>query len=153
MAMKTLLAGTLLTVLALSSLAGREGAEPVTYLPAAEVSAAFAVGKPVVETQEYKVHASRREAAGMVEVHQRDTDIIYVLEGSSTFVTGGTMQGGKSVAPNEIRGSAIDGGETRTLSPGDVVIVPHGTPHWFREIRGPLLYYVVKVPAPAGRAS
>jgi quercetin dioxygenase-like cupin family protein len=134
------------------ALPARDAEEPVTYLSATEVSAAFAVGRPMVETQNYKVHASRRESPGMVEVHQRDTDIIYVLEGSATFVTGGTMKDGESIAPEEIRGTTIDGGETRTLSRGDVVIVPHGIPHWFREIRGPLLYYVVKVPA-AGRTS
>ena len=150
--MRNLWTGALLGALALSALPAREAVEPVTYLPATEVSAAFAVGKPMVETQAYKVHASRRESAGMVEVHQRDTDIIYVLEGSATFVTGGTMKDGKTVAPEEIRGATIDGGETRTLSRGDLVIVPNGTPHWFREIRGPFLYYVVKVPA-AGRVS
>ena len=150
--MKTLFAAALLVGLAPSVAPSLEAGEPVTYLPAAEVSAAFAVGKPMLETPAYKIHASRREAPGMVEVHQRDTDIIYVLEGSATFVAGGTMKDGKSTAPEEIRGAAIDGGETRTLSPGDVVVVPDGTPHWFREIRGPFLYYVVKVPT-GGRRS
>jgi mannose-6-phosphate isomerase-like protein (cupin superfamily) len=151
--MKAVLAGVLLAALAPPAPSAREAVGVVTYLPASEVSAAFAQGRPMVETEAYKVHASRREAPGMVEVHVRDTDIIYVLEGSSVFVTGGAMREGKTIAPDEIRGSAIDGGATRTLSKGDVVIVPHGTPHWFREIRGPFLYYVVKVPAPAGRTT
>jgi len=91
------------------------------------------------------VHASRREAAGQAEVHTRDTDIIYVLEGATTFVTGGTVVEGKTTAPDEIRGTAITDGASRRLGKGDVIIVPNGTPHWFKEVDGPVLYYVVKV--------
>lgn len=121
----------------------------VTYLPSAEVAAAFAKGAPLIEVQDYKIHASRREAAGMSEVHVRDTDIIYVLEGEATFVTGGTVVEGRTVAKDEIRGSSIAGGETRRLVKGDVVVVPNGTAHWFKDVRGPFLYYVIKVTAAA----
>jgi uncharacterized protein GlcG (DUF336 family)/mannose-6-phosphate isomerase-like protein (cupin superfamily) len=123
---------------------------PITYLDSKKVADAFAKGMPLVEVGEYKVHASRREAPGMAEIHTRDTDIIYVLDGSATFVTGGTAVDGKVTAPDEIRGTAIEGGETRRIARGDVVIVPKGTPHWFRDVRGPLTYYVVKVTSMAG---
>jgi len=121
------------------------GAGGVTYLPAAEVRAGFSHGAVLVDAGRYMVHASRRDAAGQAEVHARDTDIIYVLEGAATLVTGGAVVEGKDTAPDEVRGSAIAGGETRTLAAGDVVIVPNGTPHWFREVKAPFLYYVVKV--------
>ena len=119
----------------------------VTYFPADKVSAAFAKGTVLFdgEGRNYMVHASRRDAAGQAEVHVRDADIIYVLEGSTTFVTGGTVVDGKTTAPDEIRGTRIDGGESRRLGKGDVIIVPNGTPHWFKEVDGPVLYYVVKV--------
>lgn len=117
----------------------------VTYIPADRVDAAFASGAVLVNNGDYQVHASRREAPGQVEVHVKDTDIIYMLDGTTTFVTGGTMVGGKATEPYEIRGSSVDGGETRRLKKGDVVIVPKGTPHWFKEISGPVIYYVVKV--------
>ena len=81
----------------------------------------------------------------MVEVHTLDTDIVYVLDGTSTLVTGGEMIDGKPIAPNEIRGSSIRGGETRLLAKGDVVVVPNGVPHWFKEVNAPFTYYVVKV--------
>lgn len=122
-------------------------AQPVTALPTGDVAAAFAAGKPLLETDRYKVHASRREAPGMAEVHTRDTDIVYVLEGTATLVTGGTVVEGETTARDEIRGRSIDGGETRRLVKGDVVVVPNGVPHWFSEVQGPLLYYVVKVTA------
>jgi glc operon protein GlcG len=91
------------------------------------------------------VHASRREKPGQAEVHLNDTDIIYVLDGTATFVTGGTVTEGKNIAADEIRGASVTGGETRQLKKGDVIIVPAGTPHWFKESSNPFTYYVVKV--------
>jgi cupin len=110
-----------------------------------EVQAAFAKGIPLVEVGDYKIHASRREGPGMAEIHTRDTDIAYVIHGSATLVTGGTAVGVKETAPEELRGTAIQGGETRQLEVGDVVVIPNGVPHWFKEVRAPFLYYVVKV--------
>jgi glc operon protein GlcG len=121
----------------------------VTYYEKDKVVAAFAKGAVLFDgeggNRNYMIHASRREKAGMAEVHTLDTDLIYVLDGSATFVTGGAVVDGKTIAPNEIRGTAIRNGETRRLSSGDVIIVPNGVPHWFQQIQGPFLYYVVKV--------
>lgn len=76
--------------------------------------------------------------------------MIYVLEGTATFVTGGQIVDGKITAPGEIRGMDVVGGETRKLVKGDVVVVPPNTPHWFKEVSNPFLYYVVK---PIGNGS
>jgi quercetin dioxygenase-like cupin family protein len=124
-----------------------QGADDVTYFPAAQVTAAFDKGAVLLDGagRNYMVHASRRDEAGQAEVHAKDTDIIYVLDGSTTFVTGGTVVDGKPTAPGEIRGSAVRDGETRRLAKGDVIVVPSGTPHWFKDVDGPVLYYVVKV--------
>jgi glc operon protein GlcG len=121
---------------------------PVAYWPKDQVAAAFAKGAVLFDgtgDRNYMVHASRRDGAGKAEVHTRDTDIIYVLDGSATFVTGGTVVDGQTTAPDEIRGASIASGETRKLAKGDVVIVPNGTPHWFQQVKGPFTYYVVKV--------
>jgi glc operon protein GlcG len=93
----------------------------------------------------YMVHASHRDGPGMAEVHTLDADIIHVLEGAATFVTGGTVENGQPTGPGEIRGSAIVNGEERRIAKGDVLIVPAGTPHWFKDVAGPLNYYVAKV--------
>jgi len=114
------------------------------YLPADRVSAAFMKGVPLLETMGYKIHASRREAQGQAEIHTRDTDIIYVLDGSVTFVTGGTVLNPTLVGDDEIRGSRIDGGTLHALNKGDVMVVPAGTPHWFSQVDETFLYYVVK---------
>lgn len=123
-------------------------ASAVSFFESSTVRAAFDKGAVLVgddSGHNYMIHASRREKAGQAEVHALDTDIIYVLDGEADFVTGGSVVEGKEVAPSEVRGSRIDGGEARTLKRGDVITVANGTPHWFKEVRGPFLYYVVKV--------
>jgi uncharacterized protein GlcG (DUF336 family) len=117
----------------------------VTYLPAKQVSQAFVKGMPLVRGMNYKVDASHRDEPGVVEVHTRDTDIIYMLEGSATLVTGGTLVDAKTIEPEEIRSRESNGGETRVMTKGDVIVIPNGTPHWFKEVKGPINYYVVKV--------
>ena len=121
---------------------------PVKFIDANLVADGFAKGSVLEDGsngENYMVHASRREKPGMSEVHELDTDIIYVLDGTATFVAGGRSVDPKMVAANEYRGSMIEGGETRELKKGDVVIVPKGTPHWFKKVDGTFLYYVVKV--------
>ena len=117
----------------------------VTYFPANQVSKAFEKGMPLLEFANYKIHASHRDAPGTVEVHSKDTDIIYMLQGTATLVTGGTVIEGKRIEPEEIRGANLTGGESRQVAKGDVIVIPHGTPHWFKEVNGPINYYVVKV--------
>jgi mannose-6-phosphate isomerase-like protein (cupin superfamily) len=137
-----------LAVIAVSPLAtarAQSGDEAVRYLGHDDVAAAFAKGVPMIEVRDYKVHASRREGPGMAEVHTRDTDIAYVLQGSATLVTGGSAVGLKETGAEELRGTAIEGGQTRELHPGEVVVIPNGTPHWFKRVTAPFLYYVVKV--------
>jgi mannose-6-phosphate isomerase-like protein (cupin superfamily) len=151
----TLAAATAIAVLPLGIARAQSDDSSVRYVGHDEVTAAFAKGKPMIEVGDYKIHASRREGPGLVEVHTRDTDIAYVLQGSATLVTGGAALGLKEIGNEEFRGSAIEGGNTRRLNPGDVVVIPNGTPHWFKEVEAPLLYYVVKVrqaarPANAG---
>ena len=139
----------LATLLASASAAqlSKSPAPKVTYFRAAQVQQAFEKGMTLVEIANYKVHASHREGPGIAEVHEKDTDIIYMLEGSATLVTGGSVVAGKTVEPEEIRGQEIKGGESRRLVKGDVIVIPHGTPHWFKEVSGPINYYVVKVRA------
>lgn len=111
----------------------------------AKVDGAFAQGLPLLANAHYKISAGRRVVPGNVEVHTQDTDIFYIMEGSATFVTGGTVVEPATVSPGETRGKAITGGTTRHLQKGDVIVIPKGLPHWFTEVSGPFLYFVVKV--------
>src|SRR5713226_7623425 len=117
----------------------------VTYFNKEKVAESFAKGAVLFDdSDKYMVHTSRRDKPGVAEVHIKDADIIYMQEGSATFVTGGTVVDPKPIAPAEIRGNEITGGETQTITKGDVIIVPAGTPHWFKEVSAPMMYYVVK---------
>jgi glc operon protein GlcG len=127
---------------------GMAGAAPsrqVTFIDNRMVTAGFDKGKVLVNMSNYMVHASHREMDGVAEIHALDTDLIYMLEGSATFVTGGSVPDAKVIEPNELRGSAIVSGESRRIVKGDVIVVPAGVPHMFRDVQGPLNYYVVKV--------
>jgi len=120
----------------------------VSYWEKSKVDDAFSKGAVLFDGSDgrnYMVHASRREKPGQAEIHTKDADIIYVLQGSATVVTGGEAVDAKTTAPDELRGSSIRDGQTREIAKGDVVIVPRGVPHQFLEVTNPFLYYVVKV--------
>jgi len=128
------------------ALAAESPPTDVVLLDRVKVEAAFAKGMPMLVNGSYKIQAGRRVTApGQVEVHEHDTDIFYVLEGTATLVTGGRTEGAKTSAAGEIRGDTISGGTKRSLTKGDVVVIPNGVPHWFTEVSNPFLYFVVKV--------
>jgi quercetin dioxygenase-like cupin family protein len=143
--MKLLLAlSTLLATALLLSAAG----SGVTYVAHDTVTAALAKGGPLVTASDLLVSGSHRDKAGQVEVHDKETDVIYVVDGEATFVTGGTMIGGKVTKAGQPLGTDIKGGDTHQLSKGDVIVVPAGVPHWFKEVPHSVSYYVVKVLKP-----
>jgi glc operon protein GlcG len=127
------------------SMVGAETSRKVTFIDGPMVAAGFQQGTVLVSMGNYMIHASHREMDGMAEIHTLDTDLIYVQEGSATFITGGTVPDAKPTEPNELRGATIVGGEGRRVAKGDVVVVPAGVPHMFTSVQGALNYYVVKV--------
>jgi glc operon protein GlcG len=121
--------------------------DDVAFFPHEQVTAAFLKGIPLVErrTENYKIHASRRNGPGKAEIHTRDADVIYVVGGTATLVTGGTIVDPKPIDAEEIRGASVEDGQPHKLVKGDVLVVPKGVPHWFKEVSAPFTYYVVKV--------
>jgi len=124
-----------------------ENNTPVLFFDAKQVNTSFSNGAVLLDGSDrhYMVHTSRRDKPGLAEIHALDTDIIYVMQGNATLVTGGMAVDAKQTEPNEIRGSRIEGGLTRQLTKGQVIIVPNNTPHWFKEVNGEFLYYTIKV--------
>lgn len=135
-------------VLSEAKLSGMSANKPeALFFDATQVSTSFSAGAALLDgnNRNYMVHTSRRDKPGLAEIHTLDTDIIYVMDGKATFVTGGTVPDAKETAPDELRGSRIEGGVTRQLSKGQVIVVPNNTPHWFKEVNGEFLYYTIKV--------
>lgn len=110
--------------------------------------ATVAKGGTLVSAPDLKVQIAHRAMSGEVEVHDKETDTFYILDGNATLITGGTMVGGRVTEPNQHRGKSITGGEAYQLTKGDVVVIPAGTPHWFKEVPRSIDYYVVKVLKP-----
>ena len=80
------------------------------------------------------VHRSR--PAGAIS-HPDGSEIHYIIEGSGTMVTGGTFnRTGKTVT--------IDGGVSRRVAKGDTIVIPAGTPHWYKEVNGSITYLEVR---------
>ena len=111
----------------------------------AKVDDAFAKGFPLNINSSYKVQCGHRVVPGFVEIHAYDTDVFYIVQGSATFVTGGTAVDVTVGKHGESRAKSITGGTARHLEKGDVIIIPAGIPHWFTEVNGPFDYFVVKV--------
>ena len=117
----------------------------VTHVDSEKVAAALSKGGSILATKDFTVAGSHRNGPGQVEVHDHETDIFYITEGEATLVTGGTMVGGKQTAPGQHRGTDIKGGQTQKLKKGDVVTIPAGVPHWFKDVSGVVNYLTIKV--------
>jgi quercetin dioxygenase-like cupin family protein len=117
----------------------------VTFVGHDKVAEALAKGGSLVTASNLTVSGSHRAMPGQVEVHDKETDILYIIEGQATLVTGGTMVGGRQTGPGQSRGTDVQGGETRRLQKGDVIVIPAGIPHWFKEVSPTVNYFTVKV--------
>lgn len=83
---------------------------------------------------------------GRPAVHPAEAEYAIVLEGAGTLVSGGTMTDPKAKNPNLIEGGQIEGGTTRPLGPGDVILIPAGVPHWFGITGERLVLLGIKLP-------
>ena len=135
-----------LLALATITLAAQKPA--VVYVPADKVASAIKDGTRIAAGSDFIALGAKRSGPGQVEVHDKETDTFYVIDGEATFVTGGKMIGGKVTGANQLRGTSIEGGETHHLKKGDFISVPAGMPHWFKEVPTSINYYVVKAVKP-----
>ena len=81
-------------------------APAVSYWEKSKVDEAFSKGAVLFDGSDgrnYMVHASRREKPGQAEIHTKDADVIYVLQGSATFITGGDVVDANTTAPDKLQ--------------------------------------------------
>jgi glc operon protein GlcG len=117
------------------------------YFDRETLAAKFEEGGLLLDAQSYKLDAGRRTGPGEVEFHESVVDVMHVVRGSATVVTGGEMIAPREVGPGEVRAEAVAGGTRHELVEGDVLAVPNGVPHQFTEVSEPFHYFVVKVAA------
>jgi mannose-6-phosphate isomerase-like protein (cupin superfamily) len=139
----------LLAILAIATvLMAADDRSKVTFVDHDQVADALAKGGMLITAPDLSVRGSHRNGPGEVEVHEKETDVIYVVEGQATFVTGGTIVGSRTASPGQFLGTDIRNGKSQHLTKGDVIVVPAGVPHWFKEVPQAISYYVVKVIKP-----
>jgi mannose-6-phosphate isomerase-like protein (cupin superfamily) len=142
---------------------------PATYVSAADIQANLSAAPNsatnplpnirVVDAGGYNVAVGvihrPQTPPGVVAVHYKVTEIYHVTDGAATLVTGGTMVNAKPRPADAISvkledgpgasGTSIQGGVSRRIKAGDVVVIPAGVPHWFSAIEGSITYVVVRV--------
>jgi mannose-6-phosphate isomerase-like protein (cupin superfamily) len=117
------------------------------HFPAEAVADRFRSGGLLLDHARYKIDAGRREAPGEVEYHEHVVDVMHVVRGNATVLTGGSMVDPREVAPGELRAASVEGAEPHQLAEGDVLAIPNGVAHQFTDVSDPFLYFVVKVAA------
>ncbi len=84
-------------------------------------------------------------------VHEKQAELVYVVEGAGTFTMGGKLRDEKRLNAGNLTGSSIEGGAQRHISKGDFIFVPENTAHAFTNTQGTLV--IMSLHLPRGEAS
>lgn len=90
---------------------------------------------------------TKPEASALI--HNDVTETYYILSGSGTMVTGGSLGTPKPTDLTRVNAGMSQigtrmGGDSKRVQPGDIIIIPAGTPHSFSELDGPISYLVYR---------
>jgi mannose-6-phosphate isomerase-like protein (cupin superfamily) len=128
---------------------------PAIFKPAADLAEVLRKAKVnpggmsssnVTTTDQYRVSIVKRDKAAGALAHPGNTELLYIVEGEGTMVTGG-----KLVAAADGKPASIIDGVSQRFTVGDVFIVPQGSPHWFSVVEKPVTYLEVRWVAPGLR--
>ena len=129
-----------------------------TFASAADIQALIAKAKSerkegqpnvperILQLTPYNVNLDYRASVGPATVHEQEAELFYVLDGTATMVIGGKLVDEARTNPTTLKGTAIEGGVSRAIAKGDVIIVPENTPHWFSTIHGTLVLMTLHLP-------
>ena len=137
---------------------------PATYVSPADMEnelktapdqAAHLMDRPVrvIESGTHQIGVAivkRTDADQSALIHDNIDEIYYVLEGGGTLVTGGKLTNevhtgtSPTIGPGW-KGTGIEGGESRRVDKGEVIMIPAGTPHMFTKLDGTIRYLIYRV--------
>ena len=128
-----------------------QAAAPATYATEAALKSALTSASgdatdmktsPVSVTDQYRINLIHRVKPAGAIAHAVGTEVHHITDGAGTFVTGGVIKGQGAAA-------TIEGGVSRRVAKGDVILVPENTPHWYKAIEGSISYLEIRFNAPA----
>jgi mannose-6-phosphate isomerase-like protein (cupin superfamily) len=163
--MAKILVTCFLAVIVLAAPTGQKAqsgiAETKTFASSADIEALIAkakaerkegqpiVSEHVVQLAPYNANLEYRASVGNAAIHEKEAELMYVVEGSGTIVIGGTLAGQTRPNPSNLTGSGIVGGKSQRIAKGDFIFVPENTAHWVSAIDGHLVMVTMHVPRPA----
>ncbi len=138
---------TLVLMVACGSLQAADGVMQSSAEISAALSKATANGgmksAPVSIADQHRINVVNRVSPGTPLAHIGESELHYIIDGAATVVIGGKISGTAGAAKGG-SGEVIEGGQTRRVTKGDVVFVPAGTPHWYKEVEGTVTYLEVR---------
>jgi len=123
-----------------------DGQAPTTFKTERELLGALKAGATTPDMQtaavsiddRHRINLVRRTKAAGATSHDGFAELHHIVEGSGTIVTGGVI-----VRPTGGGGGAtIQGGTSRHVAKGDVILVPPGVPHWYQQLDGQSITYL-----------
>lgn len=141
-----------------ASPAGAQTVDPTSFASDADVKAKVAAmgaamkpgqgfaWQPLVRDGETNAALEYWKKPGRPAVHPDQAEYAIVVAGAGTLISGGTLADAVAVKPDLTEGARIVGGKTRTLGPGDVMLIPAGVPHWFGITGDRLVLLGMKLP-------
>jgi mannose-6-phosphate isomerase-like protein (cupin superfamily) len=153
---------TLLAAAVASGAAAQQAAPPMrTFLDNKEIMAlvdkakadrkgdAPLVAEPILSLAPYRAMLEYRPGTSPAAVHEKDAELMVVLEGTGNIVTGGKLVDEKRVNANNLSGPSIADGHAQAVVRGDMLIVPANTPHQVIPTGGaPIVLMTLHVPFP-----
>jgi mannose-6-phosphate isomerase-like protein (cupin superfamily) len=114
----------------------------IVYASPDDVGAAIAHAKaaktlvavPIVAVTPYHLSAEYRANSTPASLHEKNNELINVIDGSGAMIVGGTLKDEKRRDDSNLTGSGIEGGKTFALVKGSYIFIPAGTPHYFATI-------------------
>jgi mannose-6-phosphate isomerase-like protein (cupin superfamily) len=151
----------LATVMASSALAQQAAAPPArTFMDNKEIMGlvdkakadrkgdAPLVAEPILSLAPYRAQLEYRPGKAPAALHEKDAELMVVLDGTGDIVTGGKLADEKRTNANNLSGSSITGGNSQAVVKGDMLIVPANTPHQVIPTGGaPIVLMTLHVPS------
>lgn len=124
----------------------KSGQDLTAVLNSVTPNAAGMFSSNVTTNDQYRVSVIKREKPAGALAHPGNSELLYILEGEGTMVTGGRLVPAAAGRP-----ASVSDGVTQKFVKGDVFIVPPGSPHWFAGIDKAVTYLEVRWLAPSPR--